>query len=128
MCRFDRYTARRGAPAEPLRCLRTRACRRRRPRRFVAASMLLGSLGGLAGLLADELALVPHALALVRLGLADLPDVGGDLADHLLVVPPDRDPRGRGDLELDALGRLDVDRVGEAQRQLEVGALEHRAV
>src|SRR4051812_22589910 len=125
MCRFDRYTARRGARDEPLTCLRTRACRRSRARRFVAASMmLLASLGGLAGLLPDELALVPHALALVRLGLADLADVGGDLTDELLVDAPDRDPGRRRYLELDALRRRDVDRVGEPQRQLEVRALE----
>src|SRR4051794_35759825 len=88
----------------------------------------LACLRGLAGLLPDELALVPNALALVRLGLADLADVGGDLADLLLVVAPDRDPRRRGDLELDALRCLDVDRVREPQRELQVRALQRRTV
>ena len=44
-----------------------------------------GLLARLSGLAADDLAGVAHALALVRVGLAELADVGGDLADLLLV-------------------------------------------
>src|SRR5688572_30231972 len=110
MCRFDRNTASRGICPDPATPLRTRRCRRIRASRLTFASMFLpGSLGGLASLAADVLALVPDSLPLVRLGLADLPDVRGDLAHLLLVVAPHGDPRGRGDLELDALrlGELD---------------------
>src|SRR5439155_6900476 len=75
-------------------------------------------LGGLAGLLPHVLAFVPNALALVGLRLADLPDVGGHLADLLLVYAPDHDPGRRRHLELDAGRRLDRDRVGKPQRKL----------
>src|SRR4051794_10193672 len=47
----------------------------------------------LAGLSADGLAFVADALALVRLGGPDLPHLGGELADGLLVGPGDRDVR-----------------------------------
>src|SRR5687767_7835741 len=81
--------------------------------------MLLMSLACLAGLADDVLALVPDALALVRLGLAEVPDLGGDLADLLLVDAADEDLGGGGDLEGHALGRLVVDGVAVAERQLE---------
>src|SRR5262245_20132713 len=82
----------------------------------------------LADLSADELALVADALALVRLGRADLADLGRGLAHHLLVDALDDDLRRRRHLELDSLARLDPDRVGEADLKLEVGARERRAV
>src|SRR5581483_2925282 len=78
------------------------------------------ALRGLTGLLPHELVLVPDALALVGLGLADLPDVRRDLSDGFLVVAPHHDLRGGGDLELDALGSLDDDRVREPHGKLEV--------
>src|SRR5215472_3317880 len=66
--------------------------------------VLLPSLSDLA---ADLLPGVPHALALVRVGLAELADLGSDLADLLLVdalndkpgggLHPQRDPVRRGD-------------------------------
>src|SRR4051794_28334912 len=120
-------------PAAGCRPCRSRACARGRggargPGASARRPLLLRSLRGLAGLLPDELALIPHALALVRLGLADLADVRGDLAHQLLVDAPDRDPGRRRDLELDALGRPDVHRVAEPERELEVLALERRAV
>jgi hypothetical protein len=70
--------------------LRPRTWRRRRERTraggvlvvLVRSPWLLTSLSDLA---ADVLAGVADALALVRLGLAELADVGGDLADELLV-------------------------------------------
>ena len=48
-------------------------------------------LARLPGLLGDVLPEVPDALALVGLGLADLADVGGHLADGLLVDAPNDD-------------------------------------
>src|SRR5919204_4029739 len=74
------------------------------------------------------LALVADALALVGLRRALLADVGGDLADLLLGDAPDDHARGLGHLELDAVRRLDGDRVRVAERELEVLALELRAV
>ena len=53
-----------------------------------------GLLTSLSDLAADDLAGVTHALALVRVGLAELADVGGDLADLLLVDARD-DEAGR---------------------------------
>ena len=58
-------------------------------RRSSRPSHLLTRLSDLA---ADVLAGVAHALALVRVGLAQLADVGGDLADQLLVDAGDREP------------------------------------
>src|SRR4051812_3527685 len=52
----------------------------------------------------------------------------GHLARLLLGGSPYDPARGLGHLELDAVGRLDRDGVRVAQRQLEVAALEHRAV
>jgi hypothetical protein len=82
--------------------------------------LLAADLAGLAGLAADVLAGVAHALALVRLGLARRRDLGGDLADELLVDADDREAGRVLDLEADALGRVDLDRVAVAQveRQL----------
>src|SRR5262245_305599 len=79
---------------------------------------LLTSLSDLA---ADDLALVAHTLALVRVGLAKLADIRGDLADLLLVDALDMEPGGRLDLEGDALGCLDENRMAEAEGELERG-------
>src|SRR2546423_5079187 len=78
---------------------------------------LLTSLSGLA---THDLALVADAFALVGLRLADLADVGGRLADLLLVDAGDHEPGGRLDGELDAGRRRHHDRVAEAERELEV--------
>ncbi len=59
-------------------------------------------LRGLAGLAQHALAGVADALALVRLGLADLADVGRDLADELLVEAAHDDARRLRNLERDA--------------------------
>ena len=92
----------------------------------VAAQMLLlgdaaheDLLTGLAGLADDVLALVADALALVRLGLAEVADLGGHLADPLLVDATHDDLRGCRHLEADAVGCGVVDRVAVAERQLE---------
>src|SRR5215212_644596 len=76
----------------------------------------------------DVLALVADALALVGLRRPLLADHGGDLADLLLARALDHDPGRLRDLELDPLGRLNRDRVRVAERQLQVPALELRAV
>src|SRR5690606_12461101 len=65
----------------------TRAWRRLRPSCFffVLSLISIASLAGLASLAADVLVDVADALALVRLGLSPRTDVGGHLADELLV-------------------------------------------
>src|SRR5688500_6786528 len=82
-----RKTARRGRVAVPRTRRRTRWWRRSRRSRLAAVLMSSSSLagGGLARLAADTLTLVADPLALVRLGLADHPDVRGRLADEHLV-------------------------------------------
>src|SRR5439155_22585175 len=56
-------------------------------RRLTIESSLRGAGAGecLAGLDLDDFTFVSDALALVRLGLADLADTGGEFADRLLV-------------------------------------------
>src|SRR5262249_17278540 len=85
-----------------------------------ARHLLLPSLPDLA---ADLLALVPHALALVRVGLAELAYVGRDFADLLLVDPLDHEPGGRLDPQRDPLRRGHRDRVAEPERELQALAL-----
>src|SRR5690349_13358684 len=121
MPRFERKTVRRGRSAVPRTFARTRRCRRRR-------ASLTVRLGTLAHLSADVLSLVADSLALVGLGRAHLADLGGRLADHLLVGPLDDDLRRRGHLKRDAGARLDRHRVRVADVELEVGALERRAI
>src|SRR6187397_2827790 len=90
--------------------------------------LLSADLAGLAGLAADVLAGVAHALALVRLGLAGRADLGGDLADQLLVDADDREAGRVLDLERNALGRVDLDRVAVAQVERELLAVLRRAI
>src|SRR5690606_20884706 len=82
----------------------------------------------LSDLAADVLAGVTHALALVRLGLADLADVRRDLADLLLVDARHRELGGALDGEGDAGRRLDDHGVAEPERELEARTLRHDAV
>src|SRR5215472_15110378 len=100
MPRFERKMVRRGRSAVPRTFARTRRWRRSR-------ASLTVRLGTLANLSADVLALVADALALVRLGRANLADLGGRLTHHLLVRPLDDDLGRRGHLEADAGARLD---------------------
>src|SRR5690349_17068780 len=135
-----RKTARRGRSAEPASVRRIRSWRfcRAAPREatFVivlvpsSASWLLlaADLAGLAGLAADVLTGVAHALALVRLGLAGGANLGGDLADKLLVDADDREAGRVLDLERDALGRVDLDRVAVAEVERELLAVLRRAI
>src|SRR3569833_90695 len=79
----------------------------------------------LAFLTCDVFADVTDTLALVRLWLAVGADIGGHLADLLLIRPTDGDIGLRRRRERDALGRDVDDFVAEAEAQLEVLAL-HR--
>src|SRR5450759_3290979 len=82
-----------------------------------------GLLTSLSDLAADLLACVTNALALVRVGLTQLANVCGNLADELLVDALDREAGGVLDDERDALGSLDSDRMAVAEGELEVAAL-----
>src|SRR5207302_3089228 len=85
-------------------------------------------LGTLAHLPAHVLALVANALALVGLRRANLANLGGRLTDLLFVGALDDDLRRHGDLEADARPGLDRDGMRVADLQLEIGALERRAI
>src|SRR4051794_31672311 len=84
------------------------------------ALLLSTDLAGLAGLAAYDLAGVADTLALVGLGLALRADACRDVADQLLVDARHREA-GRGlDLERDAGGRLNLDRMAVAQVELQL--------
>src|SRR5688572_15343107 len=122
MCRPVRWTDSRGRmPPRFLSAVRTR--RRRRSNRDSLAILLL-----LPFLAEDVLATVLDALALVRLGLAPAADLGGELADGLLVDAADLD-RGlvRG-LHLEPFGHVEIDIVAVAELKLELVALRVRAI
>jgi hypothetical protein len=92
--------------------------------RYVGHSFLTG----LYSLTTNDFTLVTHALALVRVGLAQLADVGGHFADLLLVDALDRETGRSLDAERDALGSGHQHWVREPERELEVTALGHDAV
>src|SRR5215475_4963806 len=121
MPRLERKTTRRGRSAEPRTFARTRRWRRRR-------ASLTARLGTLPDLSPHVLALIADALALVRLGRANLADLGGGLADHLLVGSLDDHLGRRRHLEADAGARLHRDGMRVAHVELEVGALERSAI
>src|SRR3569623_2668549 len=73
-----------------------------------------GLLGFLQG---DLLAGIAHALALVGLRRTERADLGRNFADALLVRTLDEDLGLRRGLERDAFGRVEHDRVREAQAQ-----------
>src|SRR6185437_11252025 len=100
------------------------------PRRILTPTAISSSslrsaclLTSLSSLAADLLTLVTHALALVRVGLAQLADLGGGLADLLLVDARHREAGRRLDVEGDAVGGLDQDRMAEPQGEFEVASL-----
>src|SRR5205807_1069866 len=76
------------------------------------ASLSSPLLRRLPGLALHALSGIADALALVRLGLANLANVGRNLTDELLVETAHDDTRGLRNLERDARGRLDSNRVG----------------
>src|SRR3972149_3436740 len=116
MCLWLRKTESRGRTAVP----RT-ATRIRRRRLARAASVLLGVtvnplLGsGLADLAPNHFVHVLDPLPLVRIGLTEPPDLGGHLAHHRLVGPPDRELRLPVDLDLDSFRDLVDDGMGVSQ-------------
>src|SRR6476469_1079360 len=116
MCFDERVTTRRGRSAVPATFLRPRTCRRRRDLTRPAVCLLFFSeiamsLTSLSDLAADVLARVAHALALVRLGLAQLADLGGGLTDELLVDALDAELGRTLDGERAAVGGVEDDRV-----------------
>src|ERR1035437_1691491 len=129
-----RNTARRGRSGEPERRSLIRSCRfwRAAPRLATcvivlipssrSGSLLAADLAGLAGLAADDLAEIVDALALVRLGLSGSSDLGGNLADQLLVDPGHREVGRVFEFEADAVRRHDLDRVAVAEVQLQLVA------
>jgi hypothetical protein len=68
--------------------------------------LFLPSLARFTELLADDFAFVAHAFALVGLGRPQVADLGGDLADALLVDPVD----------VNLVGALDVNAIPPAPR------------
>src|SRR6185436_9908348 len=123
-----RKTASRGRPASPFTRSRRRAWRLCRAAERLAVTvmqcvlcvlggglLLAADLAGLAGLAADLLAGVADALALVRLGLAGRAHACCDLPDELLVDAEHGEVRRVLDLEADAGGRVDLDRMAVAQ-------------
>src|SRR6185436_14085973 len=135
-----RKTARRGRTSVPARWRRMRSWRLRRaaPREATCVIvsvlqrqcvlLLAADLAGLAGLAADLLAGVAHALALVGLRLAGRADLRGDLADQLLVDADDREAGRVLDLEADALGRVDLDGMAVAQVERQLLPVERGAI
>src|SRR5262249_16091764 len=69
-----------------------------------------------------------NALALVGLRRAHLADLGGRLADRLLVVATNDDLGRHRHLEGNAVARLDRHRMREAHSQLEIGPFEGGAI
>src|SRR5690606_23237583 len=82
----------------------------------------------LSGLATHDLARVADTLALVGLRLADLADVRGCLADSLLRDATHGELVGALDREGDTGGRVDEDRVREAEGELDRAALLLHAV
>src|SRR5688500_12898865 len=124
MCLLERYTARRGRCAVPTTFLRTRRWRRTRSSVFDLIRLCLSALwsrscSGLPGLALDHFVGVADSLALVRLGLPQLADVGGHLPHELLVDAHHADLGGLGHLEGHALGRFEAHRVRVAEGQLQ---------
>src|SRR6266511_1247876 len=76
----------------------------------------------------DELARIAHALALVRLGRPELPDLGRDLANLLLVDAGYYDLRGLRAHDLNPLRNGIGDVVAIAKLELKIGALHRRPV
>ena len=77
-------------------------------------------LGRLAGFTNDAFAHVLDALALVRLGLLERTNIGGHLANHLLVDPDHRNLRLLRYIELHAIGRFELDRMAKAKLKLQL--------
>src|SRR4051794_1728779 len=132
MCVTLRNTLSRGRSFVPPIRLRWRSWMRTRRSSFVL--ILITSLSrqlfraGLSGLLLQNLAGVPDALLLVGIGLAQAPDVGGDLADQLAVDAGHGDVRLLVDRHVDPRRDVVDDRVRVAEREDHLLALELGAI
>src|SRR5438105_3776222 len=89
---------------------------------------LRADLAGLARLAADALARVLHALRLVGVRDAKGADLRRDLADDFLVRARDAHLLRRLEREADAGRRVDLDRMREAERELQLLACERGPV
>ena len=72
---------------------------------------------GLADLLLQYFAHIADALVLIRIRLAQRADIRRHLAQHLLVVAGQDQMRLLVDLQIDALGQQNFDRMRIAQRE-----------
>src|SRR5215203_1881274 len=124
MCTFERYTERRGLAAVPATLRLTRLRRFSLCIRFSRTAIRTLLLTGLADLAPDLLVAVADALALVRLGRTDHPDLRRRLSHTLLVYAAHDDRRGIRDLELYPLVRGDGDGVRVADLQIDVAPLQ----
>src|SRR5690606_5876083 len=123
MCRaLRKIDRRRRSVATGRRRLRRVRLARRSLRTSVFMLMMSSSATrrGLAGLEAHVFTCVPDAFAVVRVGRADGPDVGCDLAHGLLVDAADGDLGRFRRVDGDSGGRLDDDGMREAEAELEV--------
>src|SRR5437667_11939167 len=127
MCFDERWTESRSLePAADLTARRTRAWRRATAFRCCAINQSPSFL--LAFLAEDVLVAVFHALALVGLRRTESVDLGRDLAD-LLLVDPGHDDLGRSRRhDRDAVRDRIADLVAEAEQELQVLALNRRAI
>src|SRR5829696_1696350 len=124
MCTFERYTERRGRAAVPATLRLTRLRRFSLCIRFSRTAMKILLLSGLADLAPDLLVAVADALALVRLGRTDHPDLRRRLSHTLLVYTAHDDRRGVRNLELYPLARGDRDRMRVTDLQVDVASLQ----
>src|SRR5438067_11592584 len=89
---------------------------------------LRADLAGLARLAADALTRVLHTLRLVRVRDPKGADLRRDLTDDFLVGARDADLLRRLEREADASRRVDLDRMREAERELQLLARERGPV
>src|SRR5438552_12304278 len=89
---------------------------------------LRADLAGLARLAADALTRVLHTLRLVRVRDTKGADLRRDLTDDFLVGARDADLLRRLEREADASRRVDLDRMREAERELQLLARERGPV
>src|SRR5215203_7011546 len=125
MCDTLRNTVSRGLPAEPVMRLRMRNLIRSR-RSSLVLILILSS--GLSGLLLQHFTGVADTLLLIRVRLPQAAEVGGDLADQLPIHASHGDVRLLFDRDLDALGHVVDHRVRVAECQVNLLALQLRAV
>src|SRR5690625_41640 len=124
MCLSERHTLSRSRPVSPWRRLLRRLRNVRRSRVvvgcFIQYPFCASACRCLAGLEPDGLARVTDALAVVAVRFTGGTDVGGHLADHVLVDAGDGDLRRFGSFDRDAFRRLDrhLMRVTELQFEL----------